>query len=107
MACCVALLAMPKTCCILCKTFNFLFLTPQLYFSVSTTWVSVTAADRHKEKSQPRTTVFFVGPIPAVILTITVKLLGQALCDIATWKVAQGAHDPSSRNMIFQRVTVD
>lgn len=62
---------------------------------------------RHKEKPQPHTTVVFVGPIPAVILTITVKLLRQTLCDIATWKVAQGACDPRSRKMIFQRVTDD
>lgn len=74
---------------------------------VSTAWASVTTGARHKEKSEPRTTVVFVSPIPAVILTITVQLLGQTLCDIATWKVAHGAPGASSRNMIFQRVTDD
>ena len=67
----------------------------------------MTAGARHKEKSQQHTTVVFVGPIPAVILTVTVKFLGQTLCDIATRKVAQGAPDRNSRNMIFQRVTDD
>jgi len=62
---------------------------------------------RHKEKSQPRTTVVFISLVPAVILTITVKLLGQTLCDVATRKVAQGAPDPNSINVIFQRVTDD
>lgn len=74
---------------------------------MSTAWASVTAGARHKENSQPRTTVVFVGPIPAVILTVTVKLLGQTLCDIATWEIAQGAPDPDSRNMIFKRVMDD
>lgn len=70
-------------------------------------WVSVTTGARHKEKSRPRTTVVFVSPVPAVVLAITVQLLGQTLRDIATRKVAQGAPGASSRNMIFQRVTDD
>lgn len=68
-------------------------------------WVSVTV--RNKEKLQQHTTVVFISMIPTVILTITVKLLGQALCDIATGKVAQGAGSTASGNRIFQRVTND
>lgn len=96
------------TSCILCEAGNFLQLTlHSLLFGVSTAWVSVTPGARHKAKSQPRTAVVFVSPIPAVVLTIAVQLLGQTLCDIATWKVAQGAPGASFRSMIFQRVTDD